>query len=462
MWSDLSRVLLGPPVERRLPVRVRRAIQQQQAEAEILIGWAQLALGLFFFLLYALAPKTSAGTPFQPVPWVLGAFVLFTLIRLALAYGRFARSWVLGGSVVVDIGLLLLLIWSYHIQYMQPAAFSLKAPTLLYVFLFIALRTLRFEPTYVVIAGASAAAGWALLVLYAVLEPALTSPVTRDYVLYLTSNRVLIGAEVDKILCVLVVTAVLALAIVRARRLLMRAVADAMVARDLTRFVAPEVASAIASADRPIQPGDGEVKAASILFCDIEGFSGISERLSPDRLMQLLNEYFAEVAAIVARHGGVITAYQGDAMLISFNTARPNDEHAAGALRTALDIQQMTSSRRFGDGIVLRTRCGVNTGRLIAGAVGTADRLLFTVYGDEVNIAARLEQLNKTYGTYVLATEQTLAAAGDRIGTDVLRRPMGEVQVRGRQSPVTVYALDWRAAPARVAAAPGGPSFRPA
>ncbi len=289
-----------------------------------------------------------------------------------------------------------------------------------------------------VIAGVSAAAGWAVLVLLAIAEPSLTSPITRDYILYLTSNRVLIGAEVDKILCILIVTAVLAVAIIRARRLLMQSVADATVARDLTRFVAPEVASHIAIADRAIEPGDGEVLTASILFCDIEGFSTISERLSPDALMRTLNEYFAAVSEVVARHDGTLIAYQGDAMLIGFNTARPDPDHARHALCTAIGIQEILSRQRFGGGLELKARCGINTGRLIAGAVGTPERLLFTVYGDEVNIAARLEQLNKSFGTYVLATEQTLAAAGPGFAC----RPMGSVPVRGRSQPVTIHALD--------------------
>jgi adenylate cyclase len=181
------------------------------------------------------------------------------------------------------------------------------------------------------------------------------------------------------------------------------------------------------------------VLTASILFCDIEGFSTISERLSPDELMQTLNEYFAAVSEVVERHQGVITAYQGDAMLIGFNTARPDPNHAAHALRAAVGIQEMLAKRRFGnDDLALKTRCGVNTGRLVAGAVGTPERLLFTVYGDEVNIAARLEQLNKSFGTYILATEQTLAAAGRGFAC----RPMGSVQVRGRLQSVTVFAVD--------------------
>jgi adenylate cyclase len=438
MWNDFIAFIFGRPAQRQLPERVRAAIARQQVNAEILIGWTQFALVLFFLALYTIAPKPADGTLFHPVPWVLSAFLLFTLVRLTLAHRRIIATWFLAGSVVADIGLLLLLIWSFHIQYAQPAAFYLTAPTLLYVFLFIALRTLRFDPTYVIIAGVSAAVGWAVLVVLAATEPSLMPLITRDYILYLTSNRVLIGAEVDKTLCILIVTAVLAVAIIRARRLLMQAVADATVAHDLTRFVAPEVASQIAASERAIEPGDGEVLTASVLFCDIEGFSTISERLSPDELMQTLNEYFAAVSEVVDRYDGVLIAYQGDAMLIGFNTVRPDPDHAAHALSTAIGIQEMVDRRRFGDGLMLKTRCGINTGRLVAGAVGTPERLLFTVYGDEVNIAARLEQLNKSFGTYILATEQTLAGAGRGFAC----RPMGSVQVRGRSQPVTVFAVD--------------------
>lgn len=438
MWSSLADFVFGRPVDRQLPARIHEAIRRQQIQAEILIGWTQLLLVLFFLVLYLVSPRPSEQTPFQPVPWVLGAFFVFTLIRLLLAYRQVLAAWFLCGSVILDIGLLLLLIWSFHIQYGQPAAFSLKAPTLLYVFLFIALRALRFDPVYVLVAGFSAAAGWLLLVLYALNEPSPTSMVTRDYTLSLTSNHILIGAEVDKILCILLVTSVLALAIVRGRRLLMQSVADATVARELTRFVAPEVANHVAQAERSVEPGDGRVIEATILFCDIQGFSTFAEKMSPERVMHTLNAYFAAISEVVGEHGGTIIAYQGDAMLIGFNTANSDPQHAANALRCALGIQKVVAERQFGEGLTLRTRCGANTGRLVAGAVGTRERLLFTVYGDEVNIAARLEQLNKSFGTWVLASEQTITAAGE----DFQCCKMGEVKVRGRSRPVTVYAVE--------------------
>jgi adenylate cyclase len=85
----------------------------------------------------------------------------------------------------------------------------------------------------------------------------------------------------------------------------------------------------------------------------------------------------------------------------------------------------------------LRTRCGINTGNVVSGAVGAAERLLYTVHGDEVNVAARLEQLNKSYGTYLLATEATVRAAG---GAFAFER-VDEVKVRGRSNPTTIYTL---------------------
>ena len=434
MWTRIAHFVFGEPVGGQLPRRIRRAIEVEEARAEILIGWVQLALVSFFFALYSIAPKTSAGTPFMPVPYLLSAYLGFSLVRLALAYAWRLPRWFVLVSIVVDIGLLMLLIWSFHLQYQQPAPFYLKAPTLLYVFIFIALRALRFAPTYVLAAGLTAALGWGMLVAYATVD---MSVVTRNYVDYLTSNRVLIGAEVDKIISILLVTLVLSVALIRARRLLMRAVADATVAQDLTRFIAPEIANHIKSAESAIQPGDGEVKAASVLFCDIEGFSAVAETLAPAVLMRTLNDYMAALSSVISAHGGVITQFQGDALLVTFNAATPVPDHAACALQTALAIQQVVARQRFGPGLRLRTRCGVSSGELVAGAVGTAERMLITVHGDEVNIAARLEQLNKSYGTYVLATGSAVASAGDGFAC----RPMGALAVRGRAAPVEVFEV---------------------
>jgi adenylate cyclase len=152
-----------------LAERLRPAIREHQADAEILIAWVQLAIVLLFSLVYAAAPKAFPEmSRFEPVPLVLGAYIAITLSQLGLSYLR--RGVLLGAFVVVDVVLLLVLIWSFHIQYMQPPSFSLKAPTLLSVFIFIALRALRVDAGYVLLAGFVAAAGWTALVAYALAE----------------------------------------------------------------------------------------------------------------------------------------------------------------------------------------------------------------------------------------------------------------------------------------------------
>ncbi len=435
MARRLLDFVLGEGPQGSPPERVRWLIVEQQVRSEILIGWVQFGLILFFCILYSVSSKTSAGTAFLPVPWVLAAFIAVTLLRLVAAHRRWLTPPLLVLGVLIDMALLMGLIWSFHLQYEQPAPFYLKAPTLLYVFLFIALRALRFEPLYVLVAGFAAAGGWLLLLAYAAGSGEMV--VTRDYVHYMTSNSVLIGAEIDKIISILMVTAVLALGLVRARRILLRAVLDSVLARDLSRFVAPEVADRISASEHGLKPGDGEVREASVLFTDIEGFSTLSEKVSPERLVALLNEYFEAVSAAVDSHGGAITQFQGDAMLVTFNAIKPDPEHARNAVRCALAIRQATLERAFGGEARMRTRCGINTGRIVTGAVGARNRLLYTVHGDEVNIAARLEQLNKKYATYILATESTVRGAGAGFAF----RRIDAVVVRGRASPTEIYTL---------------------
>ena len=259
--------------------------------------------------------------------------------------------------------------------------------------------------------------------------------ITRNYVTYLTSNAILIGAEIDKMVSIFLVTAVLCIVVVRARRAFFRAVLEQTAAEDLSRFVSKEVAARITSSDRQIQPGDGECREATIIFTDIEGFSGVSENMTAPELAKTLNEYFGAMGDVIDRHGGVITLFEGDLMLITFNAIQDDPDHARNAIRTALEIEEVARTRTF-NGAVLKTRCGINTGEINVGAVGAQDRLVFTVHGDNVNIAARLEQLNKQYGTYIMMGEATHLA----VKTDYPCKLICETPVKGRTQPVKVYA----------------------
>ena len=435
MWHQASTFLFGEKVEDKLPERVREAIHQRQCEGERLIGWVQLGLVGFFATLFALAPPPAEMVPYQLEPWALGVYFGFTVLRLVCAYRNYLPSWLLVISAIVDIAVLMALIYSFHVKYMQPPSFYLKAPTVMDVFIFIALRALRFEPKYILITGAAAVVGWIVLVLLVVLGPDGGAMVTRNYVTYLTDNAILIGAEIDKMLSIVVVTLVLAVAVLRAQRAFYRSTIDQTAARDLTQFVSREVAERITSADRAIEPGDGESRVASVLFTDIEGFSTVSEKLTPKQLAATLNDYFTVMGEVIDGHRGVIVHFEGDLMLITFNAVTPDPDHAINAVATAIEIQRIAESRTFGDGHVLKTRCGVNSGEITVGAIGAKGRLAFTVHGDEVNIGARLEQMGKQLSCYVLVGENTVAACGARYRFEQIT----EVAVRGRSRPTRVY-----------------------
>ena len=423
-----------------LPGRVRDAIRRQQDSSEVVVGWIQLSIVVTFSALYALSPKPYTDeSVVAPEPWVIGAYLLFTLARVVLAHRRELPNWLLYVSVVADMLLLLGLIWSIHIKYGQPASFYLKVPTLLYVFIFIALRALRFEARYVLLAGAVAAGGWLLMVFYAARIVPDNPMITRDYVQYMTSNSILLGAEFDKVISVLIVTGILAVAITRARNLLVRSVVESTAAAELSRFVPSEVAAQLKVSETRIEAGAGDVRETTIFFNDLEGFTALSEGMSPVELISTLNEYFSAVTEPIVRHGGVINQYQGDAILATFNLPKAHEDHAAGAVRAAIEIQHILASRTFGVGLRLVSRVGINTGIVVGGLVGAQDRLGYTVHGDDVNLAARLEALNKEHGTRIIVSERTRELAGpERFAFEAL----GTVTVRGRNRPVTIYRID--------------------
>jgi adenylate cyclase len=180
-----------------------------------------------------------------------------------------------------------------------------------------------------------------------------------------------------------------------------------------------------------------EVRLATMLFTDIEGFTALGEALSPEQLVAVLNEYFSVVTGPIEKHGGVIIQYQGDAMLAVFNIPAVDPNHAINAVRAAIEIQSLLKHRSFSGGIHIRTRIGINTGQVVAASVGSKDRVNFTVHGDAVNLAARVEALNKDYNTSILITQETAVLLGEEFRPE----PVGEAQVRGKQRPVTVFSI---------------------
>ncbi len=400
-----------------LPERVREAIRQQQERSEIIIGWAELVLVGLLALAYETTsmPQGVVQEDYSFETQVFIVYGAFSVARLFLAYRRLLAEWLLYLSVIADVALLMGLIYSFHYKYAQPAVFYLKAPTLFYVFLFIALRALRFEARFVVATGIAAIAGWIGLILYALGGRGGPPNLTDDFVEYMTSNALLIHAEADKLLAVLLTTVVLAIAISRARHLLIRSVSEGAAARDLSRFFDPGVAARIRSAAMAIKAGEGELRDVAILTVDLRGFTRLSTELKPDDVMKVLQDYQGRICPQIVRNGGSIDKFLGDGILASFGAVAPSPTAAADALRAAdavLEAADRWAAERRGAGLPpLSIGLAVSSGRVVFGAVGDAERLEFTVIGDAVNFTAKLEKHNKDEKTCALTDAGTYALA---------------------------------------------------
>ncbi|MFT6559036.1 adenylate/guanylate cyclase domain-containing protein [Sneathiella sp.] len=416
MLSLIKRTLLGNDIDGQLPARVQQAIQTQENQSEILIAWVQLFLVMVFATLYALSPKTfSADAMFAPVPYALASYLIFTLIRTAVAITRHLSWWFLSLSVIADMTLLMFLIWSFHIQYEQEPSFYLKAPTLLYVFIFIALRALRFDVRYVLLAGLSAALGWTVLLGYAVHSGNGMANITNDYVLYTMSHNILLGAEFDKIISILVVTFILALVIVRAKRLLINSVAQATAAEDLSRFFSPEIAEKITHSEGWIEPGTGQTREAAILHCDLQGFTRLSMEKPANEVITLLADYQARIVPIIQRNGGTIDKFLGDGILATFGAAVQTDHYSADCLRAMEEMMVETrnwAKEREAQGLEPQViRFTAASGSILFGAVGDKSRLEYTVIGEPVNLAAKLDKHAKAEQAIALLTLQSYEEA---------------------------------------------------
>ncbi len=197
------------------------------------------------------------------------------------------------------------------------------------------------------------------------------------------------------------------------------------------KYVPESVAKQIVASKGALEP---KQLKATILFTDIENFTSTAESIPPKQVVQMLSEYFPAVIEPITRNGGVVNQFQGDAMLVTFNVPIEDPLHAEKAVKAALGIQEVLKGRTFA-GIELKTRIGINTGDVIAGNVGAGDRINYTVYGDAVNLAARLEQLNKEHGTLVLMSESTVDLLSDKTAVE----PLGEVAIRGKNNPIRIF-----------------------
>lgn len=406
--------ILGPKTTKTMPTEVEAAIREQENRGEVVAKVVQLIIAGVWGLFYLISPQARAND-FLLIPFAIGLYLVVNAIGLFWARRRRLPNWAVYFSIIFDMTLLYVVIWRFHVLMDQPPSFYLKAPTMTFVFVFIALRALRFDYRFVLVAGGAAVIGWIIMVLYAVFADPNGPNIALDFVDYSTGEAVYPGAELEKIVAMVLVTAILALSLYRGRALLIRATTESMAVRRFSRFFDSSVVEDIRSEATSLAPGEGRARNAAILNIDVRGFSRLIENLPPTDAIAMLTVYQRRVVPIVQAHGGVIDKFMGDGIMATFGAVRPTETYAADALRAMegiiADAKDWPQDTRLAPLAACGIGLAVSAGPIIFGAVGDRDRMELTVVGPTVNISAKLEKANKMFGSEAVATRAAFDAA---------------------------------------------------
>jgi adenylate cyclase len=213
------------------------------------------------------------------------------------------------------------------------------------------------------------------------------------------------------------------------------------VRRLFERYLAPDVVRELLADPASWELG-GKTMDITVMFADLEGFTPISERLSPQALVRLVNSFLTEMTAILLAEGGTIDKYEGDLIMAFFGAPLAQPDHAVRACRAARRMQARMAELRQGweaAGLPeLRVRIGLHSGPAVVGNVGSTLHSNYTAMGDTVNLASRLEEENKHFATYTMVSQQTRELAGDTL---FAYRPLGPVTVKGKSRAAEVFEL---------------------
>jgi adenylate cyclase len=199
-------------------------------------------------------------------------------------------------------------------------------------------------------------------------------------------------------------------------------------------YLSPQMADKIADSDFDLKPG-GKLVDVTIIFTDLESFTSISENLDPAEVSEILTSYFGQTTKCILENKGTIIKYIGDAVFAAWGAPIDDPNHALRAAEAACDLRCL--SELVVRGKTLRTRVGIHSGKVLAGNLGSTYRFDYTMIGDAVNFASRLESLNKYLSTQVLISDAVRQQLGDKFVT----RQLGEFRVAGKTNSVIIHEL---------------------
>lgn len=388
----------------------------------------------------------------------IALFLALGLAQMALLRSRFDRSWHKFLFAALD-GILLsaiLLVPNPFLAEVAPPPMALRYANIIFFFVFLAGVALTYSPALVLWTGCCAMLAWGTGVFWlAQLEGVITShdPLWQDsptlettIAVFLRPDFLHINIQIKKIFVVLLVAGLLAIVVGRARRLVRSQVGAERARTNLARYFSPNLVDQLATQDQPL--GEVRRQSVAVLFADIQGFTKLCERLPPEDVVRLLRAFHLRMETAIFACGGTLDKYMGDGLMATFGTPEPGPRDATDALdcarRMLAELDQLNDERVAKREAPLALGIGIHYGAVVQGDIGGGQRLEFTVLGDTVNVASRLEALTRDLGTPLVVSQDLIdqlhveAVAPDLTG--LVGGPAATI--RGRSEQLRVWLLE--------------------
>ncbi len=432
----------------RIDERAKALFAGAEMSAERFVGQLRMAAALSLGMIFAItvvarAPHNDAVLPAQiaAAATTLGAYFVLGALSCRLAVRHRFRPWMPWAFVTGDAGFLLINIGLNVSNTGIGGNYLPSLPTLWFAPVVLAFGALQYNPARLAYVTALLAGGFVAIAVIDFPSATLAS-IPRAAV-----GRFFDGPPNTMRLAMFVAAgAILVSAAARTRSLLQSAIDETLRRANLTRYLPAEIADQLADSGLAALR-EGRRQAVAVMFVDIRGFTRRAETMDPTATSRLLADFRRFVVAIATRHGGVVDKFIGDSAMLVFGLPSPRPDDARRALDCALDLLAGTPKgwarglEMTGWSGALDIGIGLHAGDAFCGAVGDEARLEFSVLGDTVNVAARLEKETKTVGLRLVVSRNFLAAAGERVDGGEWR-PLGSRSLRGRAQPIDLLGAE--------------------
>ena len=439
--------------------RLEEALSSEEQSGLVLVLFARfIVLGIL--LIWAIV-----GTRAEYAVVYAGILALFAVLGvLPLLLRRFGLSGLNIMAVFFTIDVLLLTYILMVPGSMFPSTltpqFNLQLPSFLYLCLFVAGMAISYSPYLVLWIGFVACVAWSLGMLWVISLPESmsytlaqlldSSRFTDEERVAITSSRQFVSLThwYNRILFLGLLSAIVAVAVWRSRRLLRRQIASEAARTNLSRYFSPNMVDRLASGDSTLEEVD--TRKIAILFVDMVDFTQTAERIGAQGVIELLREFHKRMAGTVFEHGGTIDKYIGDALMANFGTPETGPNDASNALSCAYamidEIEKWNQERRSRGEAPVLIGIGLHFGEVVTGNIGDEHHLEFAVVGDTVNVASRLERLTRRVDSPLVVSSDLVDRVKEETGAaSKLLSALAQDQtttVKGRQEPIMIWKLD--------------------